>query len=269
MSGLPWTVCAVILTVVTVCHSTENGWAAKDYPNPRLSADRTGANGGYAACKRPERSYICDPDNILSSDEANQIDVLINKTMYETTCPCSLNTCRTQKTGYVIGVALVRKMQLEEEGELDLQEEIAQSLDQSRLFAYTLEQTWGLGQCEEDIIIFFSLEDNALYTMTGDTARLILDARYIGEISMKNRSNFAAGKDIAAGVMRMIDGYRDAVQGNYQRMRMEPPKVAALTDASTSLHPHTTYLTYYIRCPTVVFTALAAIYSTLLHRHSS
>ena len=39
---------------------------------------------------------------------------------------------------------------------------IEDRLQKAKLFAYHLEQSWGLGQCEEDVIILYSEEDNVV-----------------------------------------------------------------------------------------------------------
>ena len=43
-------------------------WTPSNYPNPYTS-------NGFKVCNRPAKSFICDPDNIISTDSANVVSL--------------------------------------------------------------------------------------------------------------------------------------------------------------------------------------------------
>jgi len=192
---------AVLLSIIQA-QEAHQAWNRRDYPNPQTHPMQ---------CKRERKSYLCDPNELLSQAEANQLDRVLESVVNDTKCPCSTYTCRSSRTGYVIAVALMDKIEEEEnyvdDGTSDIGEVIDHSLSKARLFAYTLEQsTWKFGNCDEDIVIVYSRQDNVLYTMTGEAARGKLRDAHIGEIAMKVMHKFRS--NIFEGLHDMIMAYK-------------------------------------------------------------
>lgn len=195
----------VALFGIILAQEVRQAWTRRDYPNPQTNS--------YDCGRFSKRSYLCDPNKLLSDDEANQLDLVLESVVNDTKCPCSTYACRTSRTGYVISVALMNKIEEEEnyvdDGSSDIGDVIDHNLMKARLFAYTLESyTWNFGNCDEDIVILYSREDNALYTMTGEAARGKLRDAHIGEIAMMVMHKFGPNKNIFEGLHDMIMAYK-------------------------------------------------------------
>lgn len=211
----------LLICILAVC---ADEYDRAHYPNPMNDPEE---------CGRNKRSYLCDPDSILNPGEADQLDREIERVTNETKCPCSENSCDSRKyrKGYKIAVALINKMpddkyvQLKEGGDI-----LENNMEKARLYAYTLLNRWKIGSCNEGIIIFYSKEDNVLYTMTGDTAAKKLKSTSIGEISMEGRGKF--GSNNFEGLVYLITQYRDVLMDKYRENDVIKPKTAALTDSS-------------------------------------
>ena len=51
-------------------------WTSANYPNPYTST-------GSEVCNRPAKSFICDPDNIISPDSANVVSLSCARVSYK------------------------------------------------------------------------------------------------------------------------------------------------------------------------------------------
>lgn len=203
-------------------------WHRAIYPDPmnENDVDKCGRGG--------KKSFVCDPDCVLTVDQADYLDHVIRRITEGTECPCSNMYCTPENPGgYRIGVAIVYKME-KDENMLDLPSET--SLDMGRLFAYTLEQRWEWGKCSEDIVIFYSQGDNVVYTITGTETVKKLKPSMVGEINMKWRAFFGPGVHVYKGLEGIIKDYRDVLMGNYTSglKRMEPPRTAAVIGDSSA-----------------------------------
>jgi len=205
-----WLLCCVLGALVSVSlqqDAVRESWSRSMYPNPRTQPSECG--------RYMRQSYLCDPNHLLSDDEAIQLDLVLEGVRNDTRCPCSNHACRTNpRTGYLIAVALMHHIEEEENyvdsGDSDVQEVIDHDLSKARLFAYTLERsTWNFGECDEDVIILYSKQDNVLYTITGETVERNrkLTAAHIGEISMMVLDKFTSGK-VFEGLYTMINEYK-------------------------------------------------------------
>lgn len=194
----------LISTTLSQQDDVRLSWTRSNYPNPQTQS--------YDCGRYSKKSYLCDPNKLLSDDEANQLDLVLQGVQNNTRCPCSTYTCRSSRTGYVIAVALMHHIEEEQDyvddGTNDVQDVIDHHMFKARLFAYTLESyTWNFGNCDEDIIILYSQQDNALYTMTGEAARGKLRDAHIGEITMKVLHKFGPNKKVFEGLHEMINEY--------------------------------------------------------------
>lgn len=216
------------------------------YPNPQ---DDPGE------CGRNKPSYLCDPNQILNPGEADQLDREIERVMNETDCPCSYESCSSRKyrKGYKIAVALIKKMPDDVDVPYsDGDDELTHNLDKARLYAYTLLNRWSFGKCGEDVIIFYSQDDNVLYTMTGEESEKKLKNEIVGTISMEGRGKF--GSNNFEGLLNLITKYREVLSGKYRQRSVAKPQTAALTDGSTFSLASTTF---------VIFSSLLAAVLTL------
>jgi len=245
-STIIFQICLVlILLIITVFAKEEYDRA--HYPSPQNDPEECGRGG--------KTSYLCDPDQILNAGEGDQLDREIERVMNETKCPCSYESCSSRKyyKGYKIAIALIKKMPDDqdvqnEEGD----DELTHNLDKGRLYAYTLLNRWKFGKCGEDLIIFYSQDDNVLYTMTGELTEKILKNEIVGEISMEGRGKF--GSNNFEGLLYLITKYREVLSGKYRENEVAVPKTAALTDSSAFSLASTSF---------VVITGLLAAVLTL------
>lgn len=190
----------------------------ENYPNPMKEPTICGRNN-------VRKSYVCDPEHILGSQdtEASQLDGLIAKIINETTCPCSAYSCEHHREGYKIGIALVKKMAQKadarsQDDDLDEGEarkrKIINSLHQAQEFALEIQKKWMLGRCDEDVIIFYSSDDNVVYTITGDVARMKLTNEIVASVAKEaRRTGFVTSS--FGGLWQMLNDYRAVFLNSY------------------------------------------------------
>lgn len=188
---------------------------------------------------RVDKSYVCDPDHILESQdkEANQLDKLIAQIVNETYCPCSAYSCENHREGYKIGVALIRKMEFDgdfknEDDDLDEFEarkrKVVRNLQQAKLYAHEILNKWMLGRCDEAVVVFYSHEDNVVYTATGSIARMKLTNEIVATVA-KDARRTGFYKSAFDGLWKIVNDYRSVFLNSYHP-RM--PKTGELTSAN-------------------------------------
>lgn len=211
---------AVILMLFALCEGQYDysSYSKHSYPNPRKDP---------VMCGRIHvaKSYVCDPDHILGPQdtEANQLDGMIAKIINETACPCSAYSCEHHREGYKIGIALIRKMvpksdAKSQDDDLDEGEarkrKILKGLHEAQDYALEIQKRWMLGRCDEDVIIFYSIEDNVVYTITGDVARTKLTNEIVASVAREaRRTGFV--KSPFDGLYKMLNDYRAVFLNSY------------------------------------------------------
>merc|ERR1719328_655663 len=95
--------CLIGLVSAIAAQEVQTSWTRANYPNPQTDS--------YGCGRYSKKSYLCDPNKLLSDDEANQLDLVLESVVNDTKCPCSTYACRTSRTGYVIAVALMNKIE--------------------------------------------------------------------------------------------------------------------------------------------------------------
>lgn len=201
-----YTLSSVVLVLVLtgICTAQQrtalSEWTADDYPNPMKDP---------ALCGRYDKSFVCDPNGLLTLKEADTLDWLLRGLFNnDTKCPCSDHKCETKKSGYVMAVALVRKLRIDKEGNVDDNDKSSAI----RQFAFNLENNkWKLGDCNEDIIIAYSAEDRVIFTMVGGIANKRLNQDLIDSITTHKKHYFRSNKHVYAGLRSMILDYREAL----------------------------------------------------------
>jgi len=58
----------LLLLALCVSPSLGTEWTPANYPNPSTTE-------GSKVCRRPAKSFVCDPDNIISTDSANVVSL--------------------------------------------------------------------------------------------------------------------------------------------------------------------------------------------------
>ncbi|GFS12750.1 hypothetical protein ElyMa_004866500 [Elysia marginata] len=170
--------------------STILQWAPDDMFNPLVNPRDCGL-------QTDEPSYVCDPNHILGDHLASFNWILKDAAYNSTRCPCSNYYCENARgaKGYRIGLALVRQMKLQKgsDGKRNTH------MDQAQLFAQRLESDlWDMGSCQEDIIIFYSKDDQTLALFGGSTATMKLTPYYRKLLAYRSGSRFEDGKIVEA-----------------------------------------------------------------------
>lgn len=221
--------CAFGVILALFALSEGQHYTKDNYPNPMKDP---------AVCGRTQvkKSYVCDPDHILGSQdkEASQLDGLIAEIVNETTCPCSAYSCEHHREGYKIGIALIKKMSHQsdarsQDDDLDEGEarrrKILKSLHEAQDYALEIQKKWMLGRCDEDVIIFYSSDDNVVYTITGDVARMKLTNEIVASVAKEaRRTGFA--KSSFDGLWKIVNDYRAVFLNSYH---LREPKKEGLT----------------------------------------
>lgn len=129
-------------------------WKASEFPNPNRDVESCGRGG--------VKSWICDPDIVLKKEEADILEEKLRNIHYETDSGCGGSFGR--KSGYEIGVALVKNMDYSE-GET--------SAESAQRFAKFLHNDWGVGkrECNDGAVIFLSVNDRQIYISTGQKTK--------------------------------------------------------------------------------------------------
>ncbi|XP_074662334.1 uncharacterized protein LOC141914894 [Tubulanus polymorphus] len=183
----------------------ERSWHVLDYPNPQVNITKCG--------RRVRRSWICDPNNLLKFEEANELDSLIADIQRDTLCPCSRDICYRDGRGYVISIALVNKLTTDSR-----QQGMAQQVENGRKFVRNLEKyNYAFDRCDEDVIIMYSRDDNIIYTLTGLKAREKLTDQILSDITRDATVYFM--HNLFMGLKHMLYGIRSVLEGRYLEYR--------------------------------------------------
>ena len=166
-------------------------WSADNFPNPVKDIHSCGHRG--------VQSWICDPDGIISYEKVNQFEEIIFAISKETNSGCSMDT---EKPGFQLGLALMRKMNVDQ---FESADKAAQSISKR------LHNKWGVGHkdCDDGALFVIATEDRKMYISTGKTAKKVLTDEQIELImdeikSPLRRKNFEKGLEIAVVRIREV-----------------------------------------------------------------
>jgi len=198
---MTWFLVAMALTVLVTVQAKE--WTAAEYPNPQDKAE-------YYKCGRRAPSYVCDPDGLISRQQADSLDHVLLNLPKDTMCPCSAWACEKNSSGYIIAVALVQKLERADyiedttEGKTGL----------VRRFAFDLlRKKWRWGHCEETTVIVFSKADGILLTLPGSTPRQKLNEMAVHAIQKELARFFKNDENIGQGLGFLVLNYRHVLDG--------------------------------------------------------
>ncbi|XP_052809069.1 uncharacterized protein LOC128237525 [Mya arenaria] len=168
----------------------------------------------YQACGRSGPSFVCDPNNLLQESQANRLDELLKDIYNETTIPCYASGPRaSRRRGYLVMVAIVNKMKrLHTVNITDYSQQVRYM--EAQYFSYYLgnELKWGRhsSQCNEMVIIFYSNEDQVLYTSTQPQARKLLTDDIVRTAVLETISAdypYTEPGQLASALMRLVRTY--------------------------------------------------------------
>lgn len=154
-------------------------WIPSDYPNPTIN---------FTACGRHNKSYVCDPDHIITRDTADKLDAYIHN-ITQIISPCGK---------YQMGIALCDSMDLHQMG-VDATKAVEE-------FAQDLHNTWEIGniECNDGILFFLSKDDRKMYISLGIIVREQLTDDIITKI-IDNMEGCLNQGNYDCAVLHMVD----------------------------------------------------------------
>ena len=151
-------ICSIIFASLV---SALEPWTIDSFPNPSTSPAECGRKG-------VSRSFICDPDGLLSPSSKDIIEGIINM-IGEHAIPYAKSPCSEE--GFQVAVATMRKMAIPSG---------ANPSDAAASFARALHNNWGVGHghsCNDGAVFLLSLDDRQMFVSTGlDSGRLLTDS---------------------------------------------------------------------------------------------
>lgn len=152
--------CSLAICFLSFSNAVVARWSSDRFPNPQTNPDACGRNG------KP-RSFICDPDALLSVKSKDVIEGILNS-ISESAAPYAKSPCSNE--GFQLAVATMKSM--------TIPRGVTPS-DAAASFARSLHNTWGVGHgsCNDGALFFLSLDDRQMFVSTGDVSgRLLTDA---------------------------------------------------------------------------------------------
>ncbi|XP_052088059.1 uncharacterized protein LOC127725242 [Mytilus californianus] len=154
-------------------------WNKDNFPNPQTDTklDYCGRN-----CKS---SWICDPDHILSQEEADSIDNTINKTAQDLFRNCS--SCPNGQGFYSISIGVVRQIGNDNMNLSDIDELGSEFSDHLRL------QKWKFSPCDSDVVIVLSQKDRLIWLSIGSMVTQNLSSSFLDRIRNETSNMLKSG----------------------------------------------------------------------------
>ncbi|XP_048766134.1 uncharacterized protein LOC125673563 [Ostrea edulis] len=186
--------CLLLIVVFTLILGVESSaqWRVTDFPHPVYQSKQ---------CGRKEASWICDPNGIVSTEDADAIQEMVTDTYEATRCPCP--ECATNNQGYVIMVAIMPRMyRIVNRSAL-----VQDVLYDARVYSYYLSTLWNVTTCDTNTLVLYSRDDDITYIMTWRNARALLDDNEVRRITLSNRFYFddpTKQRDIGKGLRNVV-----------------------------------------------------------------
>ncbi|XP_064619864.1 uncharacterized protein LOC135483168 [Lineus longissimus] len=191
-------VLAVLLTSSQSSQSKEpktKEWTKEIFPNPHRHV--------YDCGQRGRRSNVCDPNHIITYDEAVTLDKMIDR-LKELPCPCDV--CPGGKRGgYSIGIALVPMLKLtaEYDGSVITPKQLMLQIEQFAV--YLRDKKWNFGICNNDIIILIVDELDIVFITTGSIAKNKVTSLCLDESNARVNETFKVGNYTQALKLLLTD----------------------------------------------------------------
>ncbi|KAK3097900.1 hypothetical protein FSP39_014272 [Pinctada imbricata] len=205
-------ICICVLPVI-IAQSQGTKWKVWEYPNPRYQKRECGRKDEDAS------QLICDPDSVISVDDADEIEKLLENIHENTRCPCQ--ECTDKQTGYVVMVALMNNM----ERIIGGGDSTRARLYDARVYSYYLSLYWNTTTCKENVLVLYSKNDDMLYTMTWKNARKVLTDQIVLDATIDTRRYFKTNDkaQIGSGLKLLLQEYSDAfMRTNDDRSKRSP-----------------------------------------------
>lgn len=167
-------------------------WSVDEYPHPMTQP---------RYCNRYRASFVCDPDRVINKKQADSLDRIIEHIRNETLCICPV--CgKSQARGITLGVAIMEHIHRPHNLAMP---------DAVRLFAERLRKQWGLGHCDDDILLLISTKDKQSYTLVGPAVSGVFPQEVADQIYLESRGHFS-NCDFYQGLESMVQSYFDMLR---------------------------------------------------------
>ncbi|XP_067951615.1 uncharacterized protein [Watersipora subatra] len=159
--------------------------------------------------KVPTNLHICDPDKIVSSSQAKELNDLAaeisTSTSADSQCPCSQYVCLVEKLGgrrrgYPVTLVLLKDM---EEGGQEL---VAKAGNYS-VYLRNEKGYGSMARCQDDTLVLLSFSDKVVYILTGNMAMAKISNDEVMTIIDDSRSSF--NPEIAEGLKFILQRIRN------------------------------------------------------------
>ncbi|GLI68432.1 hypothetical protein VaNZ11_012846 [Volvox africanus] len=239
------TLFAVLAVLV---HGKQHHWQPETYPNPRTQSNECG--------RRNLTSLVCDPDEIITFESANAIDVILSKVAVGGK-PFAQAPCGTSRLeGFQIAVALMRRMYKSNN-----------SSAAAKSFAYALQDAWGIGDpaCDNGVLVFLTLTEDQLVIVTGAAVEALLPPEVIATIIKDVRVDLAEkryGAAVELAVTRIGRALAEAVQPHD-----DPHSGGGGSDGGNGSSGHVLHWGLFVEEMLLAFGCVSAAFGALYQRY--
>ncbi|XP_070538575.1 uncharacterized protein [Ptychodera flava] len=202
----------ILYTIVLCCfddviycspQSTAPSWSKFSFPNPQVDTEICSHHGN--------ESWLCDPEKILTAEQAAEIEEVLEETQNLTTCDCHGCVNETDKK-FIVTVAIVPKIYLLK----SLRSVTEQDLETvSHEFADYLLAKYQYGKCGNDVVLFVSRDDRQFSVAIGSEAKKFLTSRSLLKIRSEISVHFQTGK-VYEGVLAAVTIFKDVFLLQYE-----------------------------------------------------
>ncbi|CDW53335.1 TPM domain containing protein [Trichuris trichiura] len=166
------------LMILCFCPRSFSDWTAKTYPDLRSEAFECGDH-------LPRHSFLCDPDHLLTREDAESVNRRLYELAVSTPCQCQRRSqCiavgpdgNQFYVGFVTTVALVRKLKTSSMDPAD-----NQALTVAEKFARAVRNRWALGDCDNSALILIWESQSILHIATDRVTKLYVTEKEIHQI---------------------------------------------------------------------------------------
>ncbi|XP_077988066.1 uncharacterized protein LOC144442561 [Glandiceps talaboti] len=184
--------------------SQSTAWTKFSFPDPQEDLDYCGNHGN--------KSWLCDPDNILSHQQAVDIEKVLVETQNLTSCDCRGCTNQTN-VNFIVTVALVPKIYIYKSAKSIVTEQDLEAI--SHEFADYLLHRYQYGQCGNDVILFASRDDRQFSVAIGHEAQVFLTPRSLIKIRSEISEHFEKG-NVYEGILAAVTIFKDVFLNQYE-----------------------------------------------------
>ncbi|KAG1650860.1 hypothetical protein GQR58_027674 [Nymphon striatum] len=195
----------VLLTSYVLC--TDSGCnRAETYPD--ITTSRGKATCLTQSSTNGDQLFVCDPDSVLLSNHADNLNVILKNFPNKTGCICDI--CNSEQAGVKVYVAIVKTV---------CPNDHHTQGDPMRSMADSLRKRWSVGVCGDGILILLVQNNKKLYTSLGAKIKKYLTPNFT-ETYNKNIKFHTLGPYNV--LIDAINDYQTEIQKVQKEMNKQP-----------------------------------------------